>query len=306
LGFRWVLLAMGAFSQSRNTTEIVGGGGGSEFYDSENRGINVVEVRVWAGEMVDAVQMIFEDNGRRISAPKHGGGGGRLNTFRLQRGEYITGISGRYGDYIDSIQIHTNRNTSPTYGGRGGGRNFNIDVPRDEQAVGFAGRAGKYVDAIGLVYSGGGRYSRDDGYDRDRDRDQKQGRDYGWNNGWGVGSGWNARNFNYSSRSGSGDWSIRNGRSGRFNSAIVNISSRGAISVTFEGRGQDKLSLTGTVVRRDNRFVYARMNGNGFLRGNRLNMRGEMIIKMKSEDRVQSISMRDESRDQVNLKWSDR
>ena len=48
------------------------------------------------------------------------------------------------------------------------------------------------------------------------------------------------------------------------------------------------------------------MNGNGFLRGNRLNMRGEMTIEMRSENRVQSISMRDESRDQVNLKWSDR
>jgi hypothetical protein len=275
----------------------------------------VVEVRVWAGEMVDAVQLVLEDNGRRYETIKHGGSGGRLQTYRLQRGEYITGIAGRHGKYIDSIQIRTNRNTSPTFGGRGGSGDFYIEVPRGERAVGFAGRSGKYLDAIGLVYSSGGNApdrDRDRDWDRDRDGDQDRGRgrdrdrDNGWNNGWGVGSGWNNRNVNYNSRSGNGNWGMRNGRGGRFNGATVTISSRGDISVILEGEGRNRLSLTGTVVRRNNRFVYARMSGDGFLSGNRLNLRGEITIEMKSENRVQSISMRDESQDRVDLKWSDR
>jgi len=35
--------------------------------------------------------------------PVHGGTGGRKNVFRLDAGEYLIGISGRYGELVDSL-----------------------------------------------------------------------------------------------------------------------------------------------------------------------------------------------------------
>jgi hypothetical protein len=66
--------------------------------------------------------------------------------------EYIVGLSGRCGDFIDSIRLQTNKRTSPVYGGSGGNREFRIDVPSGNQALGFTGRSGGYLDAIGFNY----------------------------------------------------------------------------------------------------------------------------------------------------------
>ncbi len=141
------------FAQQSTLTEIAGGGGGNAFSDSEFVvGGRVQEVQIRAGDAIDAVQMLFTlSDGRTVTGRRHGGSGGRLNVFRLERGEYIVGISGRYGDTVDSLRIHTNRRTSPTYGGRGGDRDYRIDVPSGYMAVGFTGRSGNLVDAIGLV-----------------------------------------------------------------------------------------------------------------------------------------------------------
>ncbi len=142
------------FTQSSGTTSIAGGQGGSTFSDTAiPYDARVAEVHVYAGEMVDAVQLVYiYENGRTQPSVRHGGPGGRQNVFRLDSDEYIVGISGRYGKYIDSLQIHTNKRISPLYGGRGGDRDFRIDVPSGNYAVGFAGRSGEYMDAVGLVY----------------------------------------------------------------------------------------------------------------------------------------------------------
>ena len=141
--------------QYGSSTEIVGGGGGSAFADQlPQSGARVVEVQINAGNYVDSVQIVLAlPDGRSFTTPRHGGSGGSRNTFRLDSGEYIVGISGRCGDYIDSIQFQTNRRESQLYGGSGGGRDYQISVPADNQVVGFTGRAGIYLDAVGLVFS---------------------------------------------------------------------------------------------------------------------------------------------------------
>jgi hypothetical protein len=141
--------------QESNTTQIVGGRGGSAFADS---GVppdaRVLEIQVRAGDAVDSVQMLYLlSDGRTTPGQQHGGMGGQLNTFRLDNDEYLVGISGRYGNYLDSIKFQTNKRTSPVYGGRGGSRDFSLTVPAGYQAVGFAGRSGNYIDAIGLIYA---------------------------------------------------------------------------------------------------------------------------------------------------------
>jgi hypothetical protein len=138
----------------QSSSGIFGGGGGNAFSDPAQRaGARVLEVRVWSGEWVDAVQLTYAlQDGSTWAGTKHGGSGGRLSAFQLDSDEYITGLSGRYGKYIDSIRIHTNKRTSDLLGGRGGNQDLKIDVPGGYQGIGFTGRAGLYLDAVGLLY----------------------------------------------------------------------------------------------------------------------------------------------------------
>lgn len=143
-----------AVAQQTPATEMVGGPGGHAFSDPElEQGARVVEVQVRSGEHVDSLQLVYMlSDGRTVMGPQHGGEGGRLSVFHLDADEYITGISGRSGAYIDSIRFETNERTSPTFGGSGGSRDFRIGVPADVQVAGLAGRAGQYLDAIGLTF----------------------------------------------------------------------------------------------------------------------------------------------------------
>jgi len=142
------------FPQQYSTTEIAGGRGGDEFSDYQPpSGARVAEVRIRAGDTIDAVQMVYNlPNGRTVMGPRHGGSGGRPTTFRLDPDEYIIGLTGRNGDTIDSLRIITNKRTSTQFGGNGGDRRYRIEVPNGSQAIGFTGRSGDTVDAIGLVY----------------------------------------------------------------------------------------------------------------------------------------------------------
>src|SRR5437867_11939422 len=129
-----VILAIGlsggggrpGFTQQPAATEILGGPGGSSFSDSELQpGARILEVHIRSGERVDSVQMLISlPGGRTAMSPRRGGSGGSLNVFGLDRGEFLTGVSGRYGEFIDSIRIHTNKRTSALFGGSGGSRDF--------------------------------------------------------------------------------------------------------------------------------------------------------------------------------------
>jgi len=113
----------------------------------------VLEVRIFSGNIVNAVQMRYIlPDGRILAGPRHGGPDGQQNTFRLDSDEYIIGISGRYGANIDSLQIHTNKRASALFGGSGGNQDYRIDAADGSQAVGFVGRASRYLNAIGLTF----------------------------------------------------------------------------------------------------------------------------------------------------------
>jgi hypothetical protein len=160
IGLTFIPIRRGFFSdfgsaQQPGQTSLAGGSGGTAFLDGDvPAGAGIVEVRVQAGNFVDSIQMIYNlPDGRSLEAVRHGGEGGRAATFRLEQGEYIVGLSGRCGTYVDSLRIHTNRRTSQLFGGSGGDRDFRIDVPDGNQATGFMGRSGTYIDAIGLTYA---------------------------------------------------------------------------------------------------------------------------------------------------------
>ncbi len=151
-------------------TVTAGGSGGSAFADLEIPAeARIAEVRVGTGEWLDSIQAIYVlPDGRYMEGTRHGGGGGSIRSFRLDSDEYITGLSGRYGQYVDSIQIHTNKRSSQLFGGSGGGRDYRIDVPVGNQAVGFFGRAGNALDAIGLTFATAPEASREFPFGRQR------------------------------------------------------------------------------------------------------------------------------------------
>ncbi len=148
------LLILPARAQTAGVTATAGGSGGTPFSDLDvPQGARVLEVHVYSGRYIDAVQMQYAlPDGRVVTGPRHGGSGGTLSVFRLDSDEAILALSGRYGDYIDSIQIHTSKRTSPLLGGSGGKRDYRVEVPADNQAIGFTGRAGRYLDAVGLTH----------------------------------------------------------------------------------------------------------------------------------------------------------
>ena len=135
-------------------TSIVGGPGGTAFTDRPaSADARIAEVRIRAGSWVDSVQLLYQfPDGRRSVSRRHGGDGGSPHVFVLEPDEQIVGISGRQGQYVESIQIHTNKRTSPIYGGTGGVP-FRIAAPPGHTVIGFVGRAGAYLDAVGLALS---------------------------------------------------------------------------------------------------------------------------------------------------------
>ncbi len=131
-----------------------GGCGGAEFQDSIPANTKeVAGVIVRSGAYVDSLQMAVRlTTGNIKLLNKHGGNGGAQSVFRLNNGEYITSMWGRYGSYVDSIQFGTSTGrSSPKYGGNGGCGNFYYSAPAGYEIAGFYGRSGAYIDAIGVV-----------------------------------------------------------------------------------------------------------------------------------------------------------
>jgi predicted flap endonuclease-1-like 5' DNA nuclease len=130
-----------------------GGNGGHAFEDyTIPPGAKVQEIRVNAGFYVDGLQLICVDPaGAVIELPHLGGGSGFRHTITLEAGEYLTGISGRSGRYIDSIRFHTNKRVTDSIGGRGGENEYHFEAAANAEVAGLFGRADWYMDQLGVV-----------------------------------------------------------------------------------------------------------------------------------------------------------
>jgi hypothetical protein len=132
-------------------TEIspIGSSGGILHRDPAAGVDKVIAVLISAGYLIDFIQLLVRQNGAPQVLVKHGGDGGHFTPFVLADDEYLTGITGRYGMYIDSIVLHTNKRVSQRFGGRGGEREYSIQANAGEQIAGLQCRSDTYVDAIG-------------------------------------------------------------------------------------------------------------------------------------------------------------
>lgn len=130
-----------------------GGAGGRDFNNyTVPDGARITAVHVWASRYVDALQIVYSDaDGNVDTLPRIGGEGGEDYVFALEADEYLTGISGRSGWYIDELRIHTNKRTSEAFGSGGGFNEFEFNAPDGHAVVGFWGRADWYIDALGVV-----------------------------------------------------------------------------------------------------------------------------------------------------------
>lgn len=130
-----------------------GGNGGHEFHDyTIPAGATLREIHVNAGLFVDGLQFVYQEAGGALVEMAHlGGRGGLHHTITLDADEYLTGVSGRCGRYIDSIRFHTNKRTTDSYGGHGGEDEYRYEAAAGSEVAGLAGRADWFIDQLGVI-----------------------------------------------------------------------------------------------------------------------------------------------------------
>jgi hypothetical protein len=130
-----------------------GGTGGQEFSDDiDLQDCQVLEVHIYAGKQVHAIQIIHETcTGERHVFPLRGRTTGDCYILKLADDEFIVGISGRFSTQVNSIRIQTTKQASPLLGGAGGSVAYQYEAPPGTEVVGFCGRAGNALDAIGVI-----------------------------------------------------------------------------------------------------------------------------------------------------------
>jgi hypothetical protein len=142
-------------------TDLAGGKGGEGFSDKLVRGTRVKEVRVWAMNMIQAIEIVTESPEKFVTegGPK-GSALGSPKVFELAAGECILGIEGTWGgpsgESIHTLRFITNKRKSPLYGGlagRTGEKEFRFEVPPEGAFSGFHGRSSRFLDALGIQYN---------------------------------------------------------------------------------------------------------------------------------------------------------
>lgn len=130
-----------------------GGDGGHPFSHYERPGgARITAIHIFADWVIVGLQLEYVNgDGSPGSLSRVGGAGGQPHVFTLDDGEYLTGISGRSGWFVDSLRFHTNRRVSPLYGGPGGERDFLFIAPDAYEVAGFFGRGDWFIDGLGVA-----------------------------------------------------------------------------------------------------------------------------------------------------------
>jgi hypothetical protein len=136
-----------------------GGSGGSAFdlWTKSNTSSNFKQVIIFYDATVRCIKIVRPgiESPDEVYDPGNGGchsGGYKEARLTLDPDEFLIGIAGRYGTYIDSIRFYTSKKNSPVYGGSGGTAEFGYTASPGQKIGGFIGRAGDNLDAIGVIY----------------------------------------------------------------------------------------------------------------------------------------------------------
>jgi hypothetical protein len=150
--------------QSKASADVAANSGPAEEYGAECGGsggvpycvfayypTRIARVTVWHRQYVDGI-LLETDHG---VLPKIGGTGRhrdiRSDTFALEPGEFITGVSVEYWNYVDRITFHTNKSSYGPYGGGDARLKKFLQAPPGRIVAGFKGRHWELVDSIQLM-----------------------------------------------------------------------------------------------------------------------------------------------------------
>ncbi|CAL9135658.1 unnamed protein product [Musa textilis] len=127
-----------------------GGNGGSAF--DMGPAYRIISVKIFSGDVIDAVDVTFTYYGK--TETRHfGGGGGNPHELVLEEDEYLVGMAGEVASYhgvvvVGKLGFITNKKAYGPFGNTGG-TPFSLPIAAGKIS-GFFGRGGKFLDAIGV------------------------------------------------------------------------------------------------------------------------------------------------------------
>ncbi len=135
-----------------------GGGGGDPFNDVSpstylQLQTRITSIQLRSGDVTDCLMTSFTDSTGRQWTSTHGGGGGSPSaTLPMMAGEFVSGVDGRSGEYVDQLNL-TSSGGARIGGGGGGGSPYTWGVPGNSVMLGFAGRSGRFLDQVQVIYA---------------------------------------------------------------------------------------------------------------------------------------------------------
>jgi hypothetical protein len=101
------------------------------------------------GSWIDQIQFMYTlPDGSQLTFTHGGNGGVSNNPLVLSPGEFISSISGSYGDYINQLTFTTNKGQKYTSPSGPGPNSFNWAVPDGGVVTFFQGGSGYYLDQL--------------------------------------------------------------------------------------------------------------------------------------------------------------
>jgi hypothetical protein len=132
-----------------------GGDGGHPFDEVAPPGFEIAGlfIRGDPKRFLVSIQALYrhQQTGDLTLGDRHGGPGETI-PIALRGGEYFTEISGRTGQFVDSLALETNQGGRfGRFGGLGGSTDYeNPPTHTGLEIFGFFGRSGTLIDAIGI------------------------------------------------------------------------------------------------------------------------------------------------------------
>lgn len=134
--------------------KISGGVGGKYFEDDLTDVLNIKSITIYWDRWVDNLSVTYELNEKKSRTVSYGGPteGKQNKTIYLADDEYVTEISGHYGNWIDFLTIKTSNFRVVSGGGTARITPFILTAPNGKGfPPGFCGRSQDWLDAIGIL-----------------------------------------------------------------------------------------------------------------------------------------------------------
>ena len=117
--------------------------------ESVYKQVRLTSLQVHGGSYVDNLTVTYSSPDSAPVTIAHGGSGGSPGVpYQFDVDEFITSVSGGYGDYVDQLGFTTNKGTIALYLPKPKGEStpINWPVPDGWVFLGFQGHYGKYLD----------------------------------------------------------------------------------------------------------------------------------------------------------------